>query len=282
MKYNDTSLFSMEFVYHFSMDFPETVVMVTPPMIHNQIFPANILNQKPPLELDMIKKTGSISQMAFDHFRANAESQLPILHRDGLPIPSYDDWVEDNPPKGYRTLVKFMLHVDPALPKEVLNLQHIGEWKFNDSVIDYMKQNTKAMTVPYESIFLCNQYRWDNLLEMSSVHIDDDLNITIDDDMGLRDIHHHVIYVVNDPSMLHEQAVSNLIEHPKVTKDYLITLYPFMKDKLHEDQIKNWSTQDWYALLDYIRNLGYKLYVGDQFLVWNLVGNFTVNTTREH
>ena len=226
----DTGRYALNFSYTFYADIPETINMMTPLLIHNQLIPAEWFPQPAPMaELDFIKKNGSYSQEAFDHFRFGkfGTEYTWSATRPGLSIPTMDDWVGDEQPAGYGSIMRLLSKLDPCKPNTVHNIGELGEWAIDPTCLHYMLDTRPYITVPYDNVINLQVYRYDNLLHQFETHLEDDLTVTVEDPVDMRQMYHCVIGMSYDPQSLTTQARIDLARHGCFFKKLISALYPF-------------------------------------------------------
>ena len=283
-KVQDLSLNSLEFTYSFYFDCVETMTMRCPPMIHNQMLPRNFLLRQPPLEVDYVMKEGSKAQEAFENFRYNGEAMSGRLGKVGLPIPWYDDWIEDVNNPSYMTLVKILTSVDLADPYDILNYQALGAWKLNPLLIRYLKATYQKINLPYQNIISISQWRWGELTNMKDLEVSSDLAIRTKVALNPRDLHHHVLSILTDPSRLTDDAIDDLLQHPCLIKTYLSSLFPWTlkyfnwdieKCSLNPEDDEPWTRPDWDLVIDEIGKHE-NITATSEKARWNLVAKMSI------
>lgn len=228
-KDGDGSRYMLNFSYTFYADIPETINLLTPLIIHNQMIPPAWFPRPQPMsELDYIRKNGSYSQEAFDHFRFDkvGTEYTWSATRPGLSIPTFNDWFGDEQPESYGTILRLLSKLDPANLNAVHHLGLLGEWKIDPLCVNYMLDTRKYITTPYDNVINLQAYRYDNLIYQYDIELQDDLTVTTKQPVDLRQMYHTVIGMSYDPTTLSDIAIDGLTRHGCFFKKWISSLYP--------------------------------------------------------
>lgn len=220
---------SLSFTYSFYADVPETINMMTPLVIHNQLIPPEWFPAPQPMsELDYIRKNGSYSQAAFDHFRFGVigteytySASIP-----GVSIPTFNDWFGDEQPEGYGSILRLLSRLDPCNQHRIHDLGNLGEWAIDPLCANYMRDTRKKVTQPYENVMNLQAYRYDNLLFQGDLTLNTDLTVDYKLPVDFRQMYHCVVGMSYDPSSLSDQAIIDLSRHGCFFKKWISILYP--------------------------------------------------------
>ena len=281
---DDESRYMLNFTYTFYVDIPETMNLITPMVIHNQLLPYEWLPKKAPMaEIDFIKTYGGYSQEAFDHFRfAASDNKYTYTTRPGLSIPHFDDWVGDTPNRGYETIVRILSQLDESNLKNVMDLQGLGEWAINPICLQYMKDTRNRIFKPYANVINIMLFNGDNLLDMAKLHADEDLFVTYEKDLSLRKSYHLVVTMCTNPSVLSDEAWQDLTNHGCFFKAWIATLFPWAEDYFGWDVSKCAIGSDDDSMTDDEINTIIDIVTNGEGLnkTWPLVGLFTIVAHR--
>ena len=228
-KDGDGGRYMLNFGYTFYADIPETINMMTPLVIHNQLVPTEWFPRPQPMaELDYIRKNGSYSQEAFDHFRFGkfGTEYTWSATKPGLSIPTFDDWFSDIQPEGYGSILRLLSKLDPSKPYDIHNLGSLGEWAIDPLCLHYMLDTRKYITSPYDNVINLQTYRYDNLQFQYDITLKDDLTVVSKNPVDLRQMYHCVLGMSYDPKSLTNQARSDLARHGCFFKKWISCLYP--------------------------------------------------------
>lgn len=228
-KDDEMSRYSLNFTYTYYMDVPETINLITPLVIHNQLLPAQWIPKPPKMAaLDYIKQEGSYSQEAFNKFRyAASANEYTYTTRPGIPIPEFDDWIADNPNDAYETVMRILMRLDTGNRRKVMNLQGLGQWAISPLCVRYMKDVKHKLNQPYEAVINLMLYEGDQLMDMSKIRVDDNLFVTYADELDVTKNYHLVVVINTDPSKLSIAAWEDLLGHGCFFKEWITALFPW-------------------------------------------------------
>lgn len=232
-KENDSTLFSLTFDYHYWYDRPETMSMKMPLTIHNQAIPPKFIKtNRIPFELDYIVKTGSYSQLAFDHFRFTNIKTSAVSRRPGVPIPYFDDWLGDcKAPPGYETLTRPLIKQRPEMPNRVVDLQGLGYWQINPIAQKYLRDTCSKTNKPYSNLFLIGLYEKDQYRDLSTLKLLPDLTMECSVPLEPREYYHMTLSLLMDISRLNDEGRDDLLKHPCIFVYWLSLIAPELVTK---------------------------------------------------
>lgn len=283
-KDDEMSRYSLSFTYTFYMDVPETINLITPLVIHNQLIPYQWIPKPSSMPaLDYIKEYGSYSQEAFNHFRfAASANEYTYTTRPGLPIPEFDDWIGDKPNTGYVTLIRILVRLDDTDLHKVMDLSSLGEWKINPACTGFMKDSGRRIFSPYDSVINIMLYEGDQLKDMGKLSMDENLLVRYAEPLDLRKNYHVVVTMLNQPSLLSDIGWQDLLSHGCFVREWVLSLYP---EIIYYDTSIDWDkpcvmngegdSMTWTELTDIIKQIDPN--VTDR-AIWPLVAFFTIYT----
>lgn len=228
-KVDEMSRYSLNFTYTYYMDVPETITLITPLVIHNQLLPYQWIPKAPKMAaLDFIKQQGTYSQEAFNHFRyAASANEYTYTTRPGIPIPAFDDWIADAPNDGYSSIMRILVRIDESNKHRVMNLQGLGEWAISPLCARYMKDVKDKLNKPYDSVINLMLYEGDQMMAMSKLRVDDELFVSYDDELDITKCYHLVVVILNDPSKLSALGLLDLLSHGCFFREWIGALFPW-------------------------------------------------------
>lgn len=285
-KDNELSRYVLKFTYTFYFDVPESIQLITPLVIHNQLIPTPWLPVTPDVpEIDFIKQTGSYSQEAFNYFRySNSANEYTYNIKPGLSIPVFDDWVGDSPLPGYVTVLRLLIRLDESNLKNVMNLSNLGEWKLNELCRRYMVDTRSRLTVPYQNVMNIMLHTGDDLLAMDGLSVDENLFVHNARDLNLRNMYHLVVTMCCNPSSLTQSARNDFKRHGCFFKYWITTLFPDAPKRYGWD-LNNCSIgSDGDTMTDEEIGKVIEDLTGDndpRKVIWPLVGFFTITSRNE-
>ena len=236
-KENGILSYSVNFDYTFYYERPSNLVIEYPIVVHNQIIPKEIRDDREYTDLRPTHYYLNNSGAAFHHLAFN--QQQPEKHStrnfSGESVPFFDDWYPSWCPPYYESLVRVASCISPKDLKWVGNVDDVTPYEFTDAVIDYMKYKPHTLVQHRENLFNISLHRWDRLFATSDLMVDKNLKVTSPVDLNLRDMWHLCVDINFDLSALSDQALIDLGKHPDVLEDVIDVFYP---DTPLDDMVK--------------------------------------------
>lgn len=298
-KPDDTGVWTVGFSYTFHYDRPESVVMQYPLMVHNQLLSTRFRSDVKPAELEDVVQNPSLSIGFLKDYTFESRMARAWMAEPGIPIPYFDEWLPSYTHPSMQTIMRIMLQVDAAHPKNLLNLGSLGSWKLKESALQYIRDYPIGLTQPYESIFNVSLHRRYSMMDCKGIVVSTDLDLFAVRDLDLREPYHLHFTMLYDPRRLSPLARRRLCKHGSLAIAYLIALDPSLADGNGGIQAR-WGTsgigRDLFAgtgflpqlladgsisyealsaAIDYVSHHGMSQRSGNAYF-WNLVGAFTV------
>ena len=235
----EADAWTVSFSYKYKYDKPIACTMDYPIMIHNQLLPQEFRNN--PLT-DNVNKINynevgfSFSSWLFHQFQKDtyAAKSWALNGWKGVSIPYYDEFVPNtvipNTTRVFTALVNIDLEPgnDPAL---LLNLKQLGNFNLHPSVITYLEGEYKYLTKPGMSPFLITMYRGNELLDLDSLTLDENLNIYSTYVLTPRKYYHIRLSIIDDFTKLNSAASERLRNSGKAARVIFDYLDPSLKNK---------------------------------------------------
>lgn len=229
-KAQNDGVWNTSFTYKFYIDKCESMAMSYPLMIHNQIIPKEIRDDRPPYQLEQFVAEASNSGAAMDFFSAYNLPSIDGIRSDvGLPLPVFDDWVPPRlPVGGFMNILRMIIQVDEDDPSAVVCLGSLGKWRFNTTTLNYMKMAPETLAQNYECVFKIDLYRKNQLTANDKLFIDNDLNVFYQEQNGMdpREYYHLTVNLLFDISLLTLAAKLRLCQHGGFAIKLLDTIDP--------------------------------------------------------
>lgn len=140
---------------------------------------------------------GSYSRQALDHF-ARLTQCNKVCTVDGLRYPEFDEWEPRYVRPNTSTLLLVMLGIDPDNPREILNLEEIPDFGFQEDVLAYIKREYSHLPHYGGSAVHISLYSGDDPLSDDWLEVDENLNVIATRDLDPRLNYHLRIALVND------------------------------------------------------------------------------------
>lgn len=233
-KENDVNSWTAGFTYTFCYDRPESVVMVYPLMIHNQILDNAYYNDVKPEEVEDIIAYAGLATTAYSNFTFKSRGSYAFNAKEGIPIPHFDDWLPRIEHPTTANLMRMMLQTNPDSPKEIVCLDNLGAWSFRQIVANYMRDVHYDLSSIYESAFHVQLHRGYDPQPESFLTITPDLNVYSLYDLTLTKPYHLTVSVVTDLTKLSTSKLATLAKHGEMTLMLLLAFDPTLSVKTHD------------------------------------------------
>lgn len=220
-KEGEAGSYATEFTYSFFYERPENVVIKFPTVIHNQIVPKEIRDDRQIEDQYPDIYYTSNSGAAFREFSFTQQTNKPYKEFSGLAVPFFDEWYPKYRQKDYQSMLRITSQVLPSDLRWIGNLTDIKPHAFKAHVTAYMKGRPQAMARIRDHLFNVTVHRWDNLFASDELHIDSNFKVTTPVDLNLRDMWHLNIDICTDLRVLSKEALDELCIHYEVLKDWL-------------------------------------------------------------
>lgn len=225
-KGNGETNWTVSFSYSFWYERPADCLIEYPIVIHNQIIPKEIRDDRKIEDLYPLHYTLTNSGQAFANFNAYNRPLQKFDKFTGNAVPHFDDWFPSYFLPDYESMIRVASCVDPNNPKWVGSLLDTDPYVYKEAIIKYMKDEYKWLNKRSENLFLISLHRFNQLYATDNLIIDNELNVFTKQDMGLRDMWHLDTDVCNDISVLSDRALEALGKHPDAFDAYVDAYYP--------------------------------------------------------
>lgn len=216
--------YTVSFDYVFQYDQCTDMMMQYPIMIHNQVLS------------DRFRPSGFAYEWWNRFMDAGSSiSDMLILSNpiwtsiggyNGLSVPHFDDWLPPVEPPSTLQVLRFLLSVDLADKKDVINLQHLGDFSLKPVVLDYLMTVPQSLITPKGGAFGIQIYRGYEVSSVGGYTIDHDLNIRSVELLDPTKMYHLVLYLNYDPYNFGPEALRWLMIKGEFTRLYLLALIP--------------------------------------------------------
>ncbi len=222
-KDSEGSTFSIEFAYKFTYEKPANQVLKFPVAIHNQLVDRRLVEHD---TVDLSKKKKTFYSSSIKHMREwevdNILDQL-VLHDKYVRVPSYDDIIYDNCVSGTRTLFSAICSVDDNDPKHLLNLNDLGNYLFNEEILQFIKdEEWQYIYKPYQSFLHISHYRNSFLSHHESATVDKDLNFNTVTDLNKRVINRVRLSIAKNILDVDHRAIQRMLKYPEILKKLVL------------------------------------------------------------
>lgn len=213
---------TISFNYSFRYERPNEVTLYYPIMVHNQLIPEKIRFGK-----DRLKNTPQLDNMIFNRMNLLFEAQDPARtfherHRDqtyGV-YPIYDEWFPPDIVRSTKRMVQVLLTISEEDPHNLFNLETDDfEHEIHEEVMSFIKEEEyQWIHHPYESVFNITLYNQHTMLDRNYLRMDENCNIFSPIALQLRNMYHVRLSVVEDWTLLSQNARRRLLKRKYLAK----------------------------------------------------------------
>lgn len=221
-KENDAGAFAGGFDYKFQYDKVTDCVLQYPIMIHNQVLPKTMRDDKNVDNLDELSRFSQHSKHLFDFMTSQDPKWLSGI--EGIAIPFFDEWLPSSTPRGVSTLFTTLMEINPLDRREMFAITDIEEIEFHPDIIPFLKGEWPYIAHIGRSIFYLNLYEGDTSTGMDKITMNENLLLRSVDELNLREINRLHFGIITDLSMLDADALDRLRAFPGALAVILATL----------------------------------------------------------
>jgi hypothetical protein len=228
VKDSESGTFDISFEYRVTYDKVISCVMEYPLVVHNQMIAARWHGQRNAsgdLASDpgLRKRAPSLSRYFFDKFVSvyPCECQRQI---DGVSMPVFDDWIPDTVHPDTSTVFTAIVQVSPTDRGDVVNLQSLGDWKIDPTLLPFLQGEAPFLTTYGQSVVYLSLYRDGVPVDDGGLTVDAALNVRYTPTMDLRQRYHLRIALVNDLTILDRPAIERFRSGGQAALKILTTL----------------------------------------------------------
>lgn len=220
-KSNDAGAFSVDFSFTFQYQRCDWCVAHYPLMIHNQLIDPAYLSHRinQPFPELMPARLSNTMQMVRFMNTFNAPNH-PDITLTGIPTHQCDDWLCPSFRVAMKNVLRILIAIDPGYPTTLVGLKDLGEYTFSEDALTYLSIRPKSCTVAYDNVFYVRLFRWDDPLPQNNLQVSQDLTLSYNTALNLRNIYRVVIDIVTDPSLLSDEALRDLGMVPGFLEEY--------------------------------------------------------------
>jgi hypothetical protein len=211
-KEGDNDQFEISFAYKFRYEKPIEVVCRYPFLVHQQFLADKYLPAMAYNIVDVAKRL-SKSGTDFANFRIDNINEKAMADK-GLTIPTYDDFLPAYIAPFSLRVLSALVSISAEDKRSLLSLKDLGFFNFRQEVLEFLVGEAPYMTLMMGSIFYCQLYENENMVEDGMLSIDSNLNVTATADLDLRKQYHVRISLIGDMSMVKSQALTRLRNFP--------------------------------------------------------------------
>lgn len=220
------------FDYKFQYDKVTATTLQYPLVIHSQVVDDDLYPSTPVYKMTQRDRLPSYSRFLFDGF-TDLYKETPKCRLGGVMIPSFDEWVPRYVAPWTSTLLVAMIATDPNDPRDVLNLNQLGDHYIDPTLAEFMQGEAPFMHLQNQSVFNVGMFLWDVPLEDITLTVDSDLNVRTTYDMSLRENYHFRLAITNDYTTLAPNAIERLRNNGLAALELIKLLDPSLCDSCY-------------------------------------------------
>ena len=246
----DTATYTAEFIYKFSYSKPEFIAVQYPVSVFNELLPEKYVTfNNVDTSYRSRNTVANFNVYNFNKFEMQEQIKTSDEIIGFVRYPEYDDKKLMETFLGYRSFASFLVSLD-ANKKDLLNLSELGDYLFNDDVMEFIREvEWKYMTNPYKSIFSISLQKDNKILSYHNVIIDKDLNISCRLPLDIRHQHRVVFDICTQWYLLDRDAIDRLLKYPKAFACILDGLNKIVKS--YVDNIRDYQNKRDYTADDF-------------------------------
>ncbi len=217
---NGGTIHQTTFTYQLYYMRPEHFQVRYPVSIHGQLLPDEWQRMEYAHGIERYLRLYDRPSVALADLSFNSQSVQPWSQLPGIPIPYFDDWVGYRLLASMQSILRILLSVDAANPRDLINWEQLGGIAIHPAAITFMKGRHHALSTPYDHVFYINLYQYDDIIGLGHVITDGILDSKHDSDLNPRYQYHTTLDIVTDPFMLTEAARRQLFDYPEFASLY--------------------------------------------------------------
>lgn len=220
--------FKLEFNYTITYDKPISMNFVYPLLVHNQQIPSEFYDNAVSYDLANRMLVPSKVRYGVDAFSKLDEGSKFI---NGAPIPPFDDWQPFSQPANTEGMLRILVIVDSANPRDVCNLTTLGELHFKPDMVDYLKSEYTLLNLYKGTPIFVGLFEGGILLDRNDISIDVDLNVTTTFDMDIRKEYHLFVAMVTRLDSVMPTTMDRLRNNPLWCNNILLGIDSKLAEK---------------------------------------------------
>ena len=217
---NNGTAHQVNFTYQLYYMRPEHFQVKYPVSIHGQMLPDQYQMTEQISGYERYLRLYDARSAALSDLSFNQQTTMPWAVQEGIPIPFFDDWNRYRTLKDMRQILRILLSVDTANPRDLLNWEGLGSLTLHPFALRMLKRRPAALSTPFDHVFFINLYQFGKMIGLSHVQTDALLDSRHDEDLNPRHEYHITLDMVVDPSKLSDAARQDLFSDPEFSSVY--------------------------------------------------------------
>lgn len=235
-RHNDSGVWSTGFSLEVYFDRPHAIVMEYPLVIHNTLIPPEYRDDDPKRHTYPTNYQLGRSASLYDMRPFEFDEERKVIHSvkgEAVVIPHFDDWLPYHIASHYVNVSRILVQMDIRNPRDVLTLNDdsLEDYSLIPRVYDYLKECGDLVFLPHNCLYRVSLHEWEKLVNLKRLSIDENLTITTDFDLRVRNMYHLVIDVVDDLEYLSPKALDILSRYPDLVASWCEVFLPYSRGK---------------------------------------------------
>lgn len=218
----------VDFEYTYRYDKPTAVATHHPIIVHQQLLDQTWIPAIERTMVEPVRTYSSKTRQALDALRETME-HVPMI--SGVQIPEWDDWLPAKVMPNTVTVFTAMLMKDENDPTLLVDLNDLGEYRFDPAMLHYLSEQYRYLTVRGQSPIQVELYRNNEQAPEAGVFVDASLCARTQTPLDDRSVYHIRVSLLTNLKLLTSIGQKNLLNYPKACIQVLTTLDPSLEDK---------------------------------------------------
>lgn len=217
---------NIKFTYTIRYQRPDNLVFDYPLMVHQSLVPDSMIIKERPEHQSTYPVFRGLTA-GYYHLLATFGNKHGMMVAEGIPEPTYDDWIPNWSPGKYVQLARIMLQVDPDDQNWVVDIPDLAEsFEYKPNMLRWFRQRGHRILEHRWDPFYFTVHEDNKKMEDNNLSITSDLKITSNEPLNLRNMYHVVAWVMYDLSELHPDAWRELLKNCDILHEWLLAIAP--------------------------------------------------------
>ena len=221
---NDSSSWTVEIPIKVYFDRPELMRISLPNLVHNQLIDNDYISKYRAYKVEQEQARMSTITKALTSF--NPGGWIPKTQLPGVADPIFDDWLTGYDLEGYTPMVRILVALNDNDPHSLVNLTDLASWELSTACVNWLKRTKTKIGIDYGNVILAKLFVWDTMRNSELLSMDEDLNLSFQEELSVRNNHHVVLFVCDDPSLLNDDVWDDLANDPDFFEEYVHAIDP--------------------------------------------------------
>ena len=149
----------------------------------------------------------------------------------GVQVPAWDDWLPAKVHPNTATVFTAMLMKEPDNPTLLVDLNDLGDYRFDPAMVHYLADQHHRLTVRGNSPLQVELYKGNALSPEQGISVDANLRVHTDHPLDDRAVYHLRVSLLTNLKLLSEVGRKALMNYPKACILVLSTLDDTLEEK---------------------------------------------------